>query len=30
VNSMLDQVTQFIETSGVVEMGNREFEIIHF
>jgi hypothetical protein len=30
VNSVLDQVTQFIETTGVVEMGNREFEIIHF
>lgn len=30
VNSVLDQVTLFIETTGVVEMGNREFEIIHF
>jgi hypothetical protein len=30
VNSVLDQVTQFIETTGVVEMGQREFEIIHF
>jgi hypothetical protein len=30
VNSVLDQVTQFIETTGIVEMGEREFEIIHF
>ncbi len=30
VNSVLDRVTQFIESTGVVEMGNREFEIIHF
>jgi hypothetical protein len=30
VNSVLDQVTLFIETTGTVEMGNREFEIIHF
>ena len=30
VNSVLDQITLFIETSGIVDMGNREFEIIHF
>ena len=30
VNSVLDRVTQFIESTGVVEIGNREFEIIHF
>ena len=30
VNSVLDRVTQFIESTGVVELGNREFEIIHF
>jgi uncharacterized protein YlxP (DUF503 family) len=30
VNSVLDRVTQFIESTGVVEMGKREFEIIHF
>ena len=30
VNSVLDRVTQFIESTGVVEMGQREFEIIHF
>ena len=30
VNSVLDRATQFIESTGVVEMGNREFEIIHF
>jgi len=30
VNSVMDRVTLFIETTGVVEMGNREFEIIHF
>lgn len=30
VNSILDQITLFIETSGIVDMGNREFEIIHF
>ncbi len=30
VNSVLDRVTQFIESTGAVEMGNREFEIIHF
>ena len=30
VNSMLDQVTGFIESSGIVQMGEREFEIIHF
>jgi uncharacterized protein YlxP (DUF503 family) len=30
VNSMLDQVTRFIESTGVVQMGEREFEIIHF
>ena len=30
VNSVLDRVTQFIESTGVVAMGNREFEIIHF
>ncbi len=30
VNSVLDQVTGFIESTGVVQMGGREFEIIHF
>ncbi|HKQ31861.1 MAG TPA: DUF503 domain-containing protein [Thermodesulfobacteriota bacterium] len=30
VNSVLDRVTLFIETSGIVEMGDRELEIIHF
>lgn len=30
VNSVLDRVTQFIESTGAVEMGNRELEIIHF
>lgn len=30
VNSMLDQVAGFIESTGVVQMGGREFEIIHF
>ncbi len=30
VNSMLDQVTGFIESTGIVQMGEREFEIIHF
>jgi uncharacterized protein YlxP (DUF503 family) len=30
VNSVLDQITLFIETSGIVDIGNREFEIIHF
>lgn len=30
VNSVLDRVTLFIETSGIVEMGGRELEIIHF
>jgi uncharacterized protein YlxP (DUF503 family) len=30
VNSVLDRVTLFIETSGIVEMGGREIEIIHF
>ena len=30
VNSVLDRVTQFIESTGVVEMGQRGFEIIHF
>lgn len=30
VNSVLDRITQFIESTGVVEMGQREFEIIHF
>ena len=30
VNSMLDQVTGFIESSGSIQMGNSEFEIIHF
>ena len=30
VNSVLDRVTRFIESTGVVEMGQREFEIIHF
>ncbi len=30
VNSVLDRVTQFIESTGVVETGQREFEIIHF
>jgi len=27
---VLDRVTLFIETTGVVEMGERELEIIHF
>jgi len=30
VNSMLDQVTGFIESMGVVQMGSRELEIINF
>ena len=30
VNSVLDQVTAFIESTGLVQMGNRDFEIIHF
>ncbi len=30
VNSMLDQVTGFIESSGSIQMGKSEFEIIHF
>jgi uncharacterized protein len=30
VNSVLDQITLFIESSGIVDMGNRELEIIHF
>ncbi|MCZ6555632.1 MAG: DUF503 domain-containing protein [Candidatus Dadabacteria bacterium] len=30
VNSMLDQVTGFIESTGVVQMGSRELEIINF
>jgi len=30
VNSMLDQVVGFIESTGVVQMGNRELEIINF
>lgn len=29
VNSILDQVTDFIDTSGDVQMGKREFEIIN-
>jgi len=30
VNSVMDQITLFIESTGIVEMGSREFEIIHF
>jgi len=30
VNSMLDKVTGFIESTGVVQMGSRELEIINF
>ncbi|HML95916.1 MAG TPA: DUF503 domain-containing protein [Thermodesulfobacteriota bacterium] len=30
VNSVLDQVTDFIESTGLVEMGQRELEIIHY
>jgi len=30
VNSMLDQVVGFIESTGVVQMGNCELEIINF
>lgn len=30
VNSVLDQVTGFIESTGIVQMGGRELEIIHF
>jgi uncharacterized protein len=30
VNSVLDRITLFIETTGIVEMGGRELEIIHF
>ncbi len=30
VNSVLDQVTGFMESNGALELGNREFEIIHF
>lgn len=30
VNSVLDQVTGFIEANGTVQMGGREFEIIHY
>ena len=29
VNSMLDQVTDFIESTGVVRMGSRELEILN-
>ena len=30
VNSVLDKVTEFIDSTGLVRMGEREFEIIHF
>lgn len=30
VNSMLDQITGFIDSTGIVQMGERELEIIHF
>lgn len=30
VNSVLDQVTAYMESTGLVEMGQRELEIIHF
>ncbi|MEQ9620137.1 MAG: DUF503 domain-containing protein [Deltaproteobacteria bacterium] len=30
VNSVMDQVTGFIESNGAVQMGGREFEIIHY
>lgn len=30
VNSMLDRVTEFIDSSGVVQLGERELEIINF
>ena len=29
VNSVLDQVADFIDTTGLVQMGNRELEIIN-
>ncbi len=29
VNSVLDQVTDFIDSSGIVQMGSRELEIIN-
>jgi len=29
VNSMLDQVADFIESTGIVQMGSRELEIIN-
>lgn len=29
VNSMLDQVSDFIESTGIVQMGSRELEIIN-
>ena len=30
VNSVLDQVTGFIDSTGLVSLGERDFEIIHF
>ncbi|MDA2920931.1 DUF503 domain-containing protein [Desulfobacterota bacterium AH_259_B03_O07] len=30
VNSILDRVSGFIESTGLVHMGNRELEIFHF
>jgi len=30
VNSILDQVMGFIDSTGLVSLGEREFEIIHF
>jgi len=30
VNSILDRVSGFIESTGLVHMGNREMEIFHF
>lgn len=30
VNSMLDRVTEFIDSSGIVQLGERELEIINY
>lgn len=30
VNSVLDQVADFIDTTGLVQMGNKELEIFNF
>lgn len=29
VNSILDQVADFIDTTGIIRMGNKQLEIIH-